>query len=110
MFIEREKVEEYKVYSDMIYREVAMKTDSLAYYDRVTASGAGKKKLSNLKNLLKHNYIYNADMDITDRYIKEFMEEYDPDINYKLHKCYMDIEVDPKFSIIIKFYSSHYAQ
>ena len=33
-------------------------------------------------------------MDVTDRYIKQFMEEFQPDINYKLHKCYFDIETD----------------
>ena len=33
-------------------------------------------------------------MDVSDRYIKYFNEEFDSDLNYKLHKVYMDIEVD----------------
>lgn len=92
MFIEADKVEKYVVYSDVMYREIAMKTDSLSYYDRVTLNFGPRS--SNLKNLLKHNLIYNADMDVADRYIKDFNESHEQDMNYKLHKCYMDIEVD----------------
>lgn len=92
MFIEADKVEKHMVYSDMLYREIAARTDSLAYYDRVLLTYG--KNSSNMKNLLKHNWIYNSDMDISDRYIKNFNEEFAPDMNYKLHKCYMDIEVD----------------
>ena len=92
MFIPSEKVEKVTTYSDMLYREIALRTGAMAYYDRVITSG--RSSVSNLKNLLKHNYIYDADMDVTDRYIKNFMDEFEPDINYKLHKVYMDIEVD----------------
>lgn len=91
MFIPRDKVEKHITYSDNLYREIALKTDSMAYYDRAISTRAAK---SNLKNLLKHNYIYDSDMDVTDRYVKNFMEEFEPDINYKLHKCYFDIETD----------------
>lgn len=91
MFIERDKVEKHITYSDNLFREIALKTDSMSYYDRWNGSRSAK---SNLKNLLKHNYIYDSDMDVTDRYIKQFMEEFQPDINYKLHKCYFDIETD----------------
>lgn len=90
MFIENDKVEKITTFSDMLYRDIALRTDSLAFYDNCI----GRKNKTNLKNLLKHNLIYNADMDISDRYIKLFYENFDPDINYKLHKCYMDIEVD----------------
>lgn len=93
MFIEKEKVEKTMVYSDMLYREIALRTNSMAYYDRVITSGV-RGGNSNLKNLLKHPYVYNADMDVTDRYIKYFNEEFESDLNYKLHKVYMDIEVD----------------
>ena len=92
MFIPREKVEKVTTYSDMLYREIALRTGAMAYYDRVITSV--RSSVSNLKSLLKHNYIYDADMDVTDRYIKNFMDEFEPDINYKLHKVYMDIEVD----------------
>ena len=92
MFIERDKVDKIITYSDILYREIALRTDSLPYYDRVVLSWGNKS--SNMRNLLKHNYIYDADMDIADRYIKNFHEEFEPDINYKLHKCYFDIEVD----------------
>jgi len=51
-------------------------------------------KSNSFKNLMKHNFIYNSDMDISDRYIKNFYEEYEADKNYKLHKAYFDIEVD----------------
>lgn len=92
MFIEREKVEKFITYSDNLYREIALKTDSMEYFDRCL--GIGRNSNSNLKNLLKHNLVYDADMDVSDRYIKNFMEEFEPDVNYKLHKTYMDIEVD----------------
>ena len=39
MFIEKDKVEKVMVYSDMLYREIALRTDSMAYYDRVAMSG-----------------------------------------------------------------------
>jgi len=92
MFIEADKVEKISSFSDLFFKEVAMKTDSLYYYDRVLTTWG--QNSSNMKNLLKHNYIYDADMDIADRYIAKFHEEYEPDISYKLHKCYYDIEVD----------------
>lgn len=94
MFIEQSKVDKIMVYSDMLYREIALRTDSTAFYDRVITNYPQKKQVYNLKNLLKHNYIYDADMDISDRYIKYFNEEYDSDQNYKLRKLSFDIEVD----------------
>jgi hypothetical protein len=92
MFIEKDKVEKCIVYSDLLFREIAAKTDSMSYFDRVRMNWGDKS--SNMKNLLKHNWIYDADMDVTDRYIKQFHERFDPNISYKLHKCFMDIEVD----------------
>lgn len=88
MFIEKEKVDKVMVYSDMLFREIALRTDSLGYYDKYSSNQSA------LKNLYKHSFIYSADMDISDYYIKKFNEEFDPDINYKLHKCFFDIEVD----------------
>jgi DNA polymerase elongation subunit (family B) len=92
MFIEKDKVEQFSTFSDLLYREIAVKTDSLYYFDRVvTTWGMGS---SNMKSLFKHNWLYDTDMDYADRYVARFHEEYEPDINYKLHKCYFDIEVD----------------
>lgn len=92
MFIEKDKVEKFTTYSDMLYRDIAMKTDTMNYWDRVDTTWGSES--SNMKNLFKHPWVYDADMDITDRYIKMFNEEFEPDKNYKLHKCFFDIEVD----------------
>ena len=92
MFIEKDKVDKIVTWSDQLYKEVAVKTDSLYYYDRVLSTWGSNSR--NMMNLFKHNHVYDADMDITDRYIMQFHEEYEPDISYKLHKCYFDIEVD----------------
>lgn len=87
MFIEKEKVEKVVVPSHLLFRDMALKTNTLAYYDSNDGS-------SNIKNIFKHPYLYNADMDIVDRYIAQFNEEFEPDKNYKLHKVFYDIEVD----------------
>jgi DNA polymerase elongation subunit (family B) len=92
MFIEADKVEKVTTFSDLLFREMAVKTDSLYYFDRVITTWGPKS--SNMRNLYKHNWLYDSDMDIADRYIARFHEDYQPDINYKLHKCYFDIEVD----------------
>jgi DNA polymerase elongation subunit (family B) len=92
MFIERDKVDKFSVFSDMVFKEIAAKTDSLYYYDRVLTTWGPRS--FNMKNLFKHNFVYDADMDIADRYIARFHDEYEPDVNYKIHKCYFDIEVD----------------
>lgn len=92
MFIEEDKVDKIETYSDMLYREVAVRTNSMAYYDRVLLTWGPNS--SNMKNLLKNNLIYDADMDVTDRYIQKFNNEHEVDSKYKLYKCYFDIEVD----------------
>jgi DNA polymerase elongation subunit (family B) len=92
MFIEKDKVDKIITWSDQLYKEVAVKTDSLSYYDRVLSTWGSNSR--NMMNLFKHNHVYDADMDIADRYIMQFHEEFEPDISYKLHKCYFDIEVD----------------
>jgi DNA polymerase elongation subunit (family B) len=92
MFIENNKVEMINTFSDLLFRELAVKTDSLYYYDRVVTTWGSNSY--NMRNLLKHNWLYDSDMDIADRYISKFHEEFQPDENYKLHKCYFDIEVD----------------
>lgn len=92
MFIENSKVEKITTYTDLLYREIAVKTDSLLYYDRILTNYG--QNSYNMKNLFKHNWLYDADMDFADRYIAKFHEEFQPDEKYKLHKCYFDIEVD----------------
>lgn len=92
MFIERSKVDEHICYSDTLFREVAAKTKAMHYYDTITIN-QGKNSRA-LQNLFKHKHVYNSDMDIVDRYVKYFNDEFEPDMGYKLHKCYYDIEVD----------------
>jgi hypothetical protein len=92
MYIENYKVQEVKVYSDLLLRDIASKTNALGFYEAVaTTKGIYSY---DMHNIFKHPWIYGADMDLSDRYIAKFQNEYDPDPNYKLHKCYFDIEVD----------------
>lgn len=92
MFIEADKVEKVITKSDLLFREISAKTNSLSYYDQVLMqSGPNSRRMN---NLFKHNWLYDSDMDFADRYIANFHEEFEPDENYKLHKCYFDIEVD----------------
>ena len=92
LYISKDLVEKHTTYSDLLYRDIAVNTGSLQYYDQVLASKGQNAYV--MKNLFKHNYVYDADMDLNDRYIAKFHEEFKPDINYKLHKGYFDIEVD----------------
>jgi DNA polymerase elongation subunit (family B) len=92
MFIEKDKVEKSETYTDLLYREIAAKTDSMSYYDKISTNYGGDNY--SLKNLFKHPWVYDSDMDYGDRYIAMFNEEFEPDMNYRLHKCYFDIEVD----------------
>jgi len=92
IFIEKEKVEKFTTYSDNLYREIALRTGTMPFFDKISFSYGSES--SNMKNLFQHNYVYDADMDISDRYIKYFYEDFEKDIKYKLHKCYFDIEVD----------------
>lgn len=92
LYIHEDKLEKYEVYSDMLYRDIAIKTNCIHYYDKVLATKG--PTAYEMKNLFRHPLVYDADMDIQDRKIAEFYEEYDPDPKYKLHKCYFDIEVD----------------
>lgn len=92
MFIEKDKVEKFVTYSDMLYRDIATKTNSTVYWDRVDTLWGPES--SNMKNLFKHPWVYNSDMDVVDRYIKMFNDEFEPNKNYKLHKVFYDIEVD----------------
>jgi len=95
MFIERDKVERKTAFSDMLYNDIAGQVDSLTNsYLMRTYLDSCIGNPSAARNILKHNLIYDADMDIADRYIQKFHEEYEPDKGYALHKCFMDIEVD----------------
>lgn len=92
LYIKRELVEEHHTYSDLLFREIAMKTEALPYYDRVRANYGPNSYAMN--NLMKHKWLYDTDMNIEDRYVAKFHDEYEPDIKYRPHKCYFDIEVD----------------
>ena len=76
----------------MLYREIALATDQLSYYDKVLASKGPQSY--EMKNLFRHPLVYDADMDVQDRLIADFYNEFEPNKNYKLHKCYFDVEVD----------------
>lgn len=87
IFIKKELVEKNIAYSDCLYREIAQQTKAINYYTQY-------EKRYDVKNILKHPWVYDADMDISDRYIANFNEEYEPDVNYRIHKAYYDIETD----------------
>lgn len=92
MYIESKKVQEVRVYSDLLYRDVASKTNAISFYESVLSAKGPKAR--DMRNLFKHPWVYGADMDLCDRYIAKFQSEYDPDPNYRIRKCYFDIEVD----------------
>lgn len=92
LYIQNDKVEKFTTYSDNLYRELALKTKAVPFYDKIKMS-KGPDSFE-MKNLHRHPWVYSSDMDIEDRYIAKFHEEYEPDINYQLHKCMFDIEVD----------------
>lgn len=91
-FIEKDKVVKCEVFSDMLFRDIAQKTNSMGFYDQVTLTSG--ESSYDMRNLYKHPLVYDADMDISDRYISEFLLEYEVDKKYILHKTYFDIEVD----------------
>lgn len=92
LYISEDKLEKYEVYSDMLYRDIAINTNCTHFYDKILATKG--PTAYEMKNLFRHPLVYDADMDIQDRKISEFYDEYEPDPKYKLHKCYFDIEVD----------------
>lgn len=92
LYVHEDKLEKHEVYSDMLYRDIAIQTNCLNYYDKMV-SFKGPTAYE-LKNLFRHPWVYDADMDIQDRKIADFYQEFEQNKNYKLHKCYFDIEVD----------------
>jgi len=92
LYIPEDKVERIDVYSDMLFRDIAVRTNTLAFYDQ-TLLKYGKNAYS-MRNLFRHNWVYDADMNLQDRIISKFQEEFEPDPNYQIHKAYFDIEVD----------------
>jgi len=90
MFIEADKVKTTLVWSDELYNELGIATGTSAFVDKYLMA----RKISEAKNVLLHPWVYDADMDIGDRYIQKFTEEYEPDIGYNLHKAFFDIECD----------------
>lgn len=92
LYIEESKLEKITVHSDELFRDMAIRTNSLTYYDQIIQTKGLNSEF--LKNLHRHPWVYNSDTDISDYIIREFYKEYQPDPGYKLHKCYFDIEVD----------------
>ena len=92
LYIEESKLEKITVPSDELFRDIAIRTNCLTYYDKIIQSKGYESEF--LKNLHRHPWVYNSDTDLSDYIIKQFYKEYEPDPNYKLHKCYFDIEVD----------------
>lgn len=91
LFIKKEKVELKTPYSDSLFRDIAIQTGTIQFYDSLITSGA---KSSEFKNLFQHPWVYEADMDLSDRYIRNFHDTHETNPAYKLYKCYFDIEVD----------------
>lgn len=92
LYIPEDKVQKVTVYNDLLYRDIAIKTNTLSFYDK-TLLHSGENSYE-MKNLFRHPLIYDADMNLQDRIISFFQEEYEPDPEYQIHKCYFDIEVD----------------
>ena len=92
LYVHEDNLEKHEIYSDMLYRDIAIQTNCLPYYDKLLANKGNN--CYEMKNLFRHPWVYDADMDLQDRKIADFYEDFEPDKNYKLHKCYFDIEVD----------------
>jgi hypothetical protein len=88
------KLEKHTTYSDNLFRDIAINTGALSFYDRVRFNYGKREQSYNLENLFKSPLLYNADMDIQDQYIAKFYREHNQDQSYKLYKAYTDIETD----------------
>lgn len=91
LYIDKDKVEKHTVYSDNLYREIALATGRKDFFNNVRMNGYSQY---NFKNLFKSPEIYAADIDLEDQYIAKFYNEHESDVGYSLHKCYFDIEND----------------
>ena len=92
LYIDKNKVDRFESYSDCLFHDISLKLDCYGFYDSVL-SRKGDNSYE-MKNMFRHPWLYNADMDLQDRAIANFYKEFKPDKGYKLHKGYLDIEVD----------------
>ena len=92
LYIDIDKLEKHSTYFDNLYRDVAVNTGTLPFYDKVKFNYGPTSY--NMNNLLKHPLLYGADIDLEDFYIAKFYREFENDPSYKLKKCYFDIEND----------------
>ncbi len=88
-----EKLVKHTVYTDHLFKEVAKEIGCTEYYDRCKSGNPYQFKQA-ARNMLRHPFLYGADLDICDEYTKQFHESFERDPSYKLHKAYFDIEVD----------------
>lgn len=92
MYIGKDKVDKKTVFYDNLYHTVAEDTGAMDFYNRARFSG--EKSDRQMRCLLKHNWLYNADQDIEDYCIGQFYQTHKPDPNYAIRKFYFDTEVD----------------
>ena len=92
LYISLDKVDKLTTYYDNLYRDVAVHTGTLPFYDKVKLNYG--QNSYNMNNLLKNPLLYEADIDLEDFYIAKFYREFEKDSSYKLKKAYFDIEND----------------
>lgn len=92
LYISEDKVDKIEVPSDQLFRDIAIRTGATAYYDNLLLTKGAN--CYEMKNLFRHKLVYDADMNLSDRIIYQFQQEFKADPEYKIHKCYFDIEVD----------------
>ena len=91
-YISKDKVEKISVYSDLLYKDIAMRTHTETFYNRIRLLYGDNAY--QMQNLRKHPWLYSVDMDLSDRCISMFYDEFEPDPNYSVKNAYFDIEVD----------------
>jgi hypothetical protein len=92
MYISKDMVEKRTVFYDDLYHDVAKETGTMDFFNTVNFSEGPNG--NSMKNILKHNWLYNADQDIEDYYIGKFYKQYRPNPDYVFKKCYFDTETD----------------
>ena len=91
-YISKDKVDKINVYSDLLYKDIAIRTNTEDFYNRVRFLYGDRAY--QMQNLCKHPWLYQVDMELSDRIIAKFYDEFEADANYKTHNAYFDIEVD----------------
>lgn len=92
-YVSMDKVNKIEIESDKLFKDIAERTNTIGYYDKVRAERDKDQYSYAMKNLFRLPEIYNADLDIEDQYIARFYQEFEL-CNLPLHKVYYDIETD----------------